>query len=68
MSKEDSSQGAVEMHPEVKKWCAQMRSKGGRSTSEKKKEAARRNGLAPCREGKHRGRPKKKLDDAGPSL
>lgn len=68
MSKEDSSLGSEEMHPEVKKWYAKMVAKGGRSRSEKKTAAARRNGLAPCREGKHRGRPKIKTGDAGPSL
>lgn len=66
MSKEDCLD--EEMHPEVKKWYAKMMSKLGKSKSEKKTAAVRKNGLAPCHEGKFRGRPRKKPVDEAPSL
>ncbi|MDD5358268.1 MAG: hypothetical protein PHX80_03925 [Candidatus Nanoarchaeia archaeon] len=45
----------------TKEFMATIGKKGGSVKSEKKTAAVRLNGLKPCREGKHRGRPKKKI-------
>lgn len=49
----------MKTHPAVQEYLKQLCSNAGSSTSEKKAKAARKNGLAPCKPGKFRGRPPK---------
>lgn len=49
----------INLPPDIKEFFVQTGRKGGSSTSEKKINAVRKNGCAPCKPGKFRGRPPK---------